>query len=89
MGSEDKVHDIDWYQSNESVDHLKKPSPPSNKHRKQQDSVSKLLTLPTILTIGRVIAVPLLISSANFFYYALFSYDSFVNAFSYLSTIYG
>ncbi|XP_065871704.1 CDP-diacylglycerol--glycerol-3-phosphate 3-phosphatidyltransferase 2 [Euphorbia lathyris] len=62
MGSEDKVQNVDWYQNNNDVvDHHHKTPPP--KHHKQQDSVSKLLTLPTILTLGRVFAVPLLIST--------------------------
>ncbi|XP_050209478.1 CDP-diacylglycerol--glycerol-3-phosphate 3-phosphatidyltransferase 2-like [Mercurialis annua] len=62
MGSENKIHDADWYQSNDNDknnnnSHLNGQKCPPHK----QDSSSKFLTLPTILTLGRVAAVPLLI----------------------------
>lgn len=39
------------------------PSPSQDHHEKQSTQQSKLLTLPTMLTIGRVAAVPLLVGS--------------------------
>lgn len=53
MGSETKKDHHDLFQS---------PSPMQNQ-QKQQQQPSKVLTLPTILTLGRVAAVPLLVFS--------------------------
>lgn len=47
-------------------------SPPPHPPSMQQQSSSKFLTLPTVLTLGRVAAVPLLIASAFFFITLLF-----------------
>ncbi|KDP46136.1 hypothetical protein JCGZ_06647 [Jatropha curcas] len=63
MGSDDKVEDVDWYQNHHLNGPNKQPPPSSQNHHKQEDSRSKLLTLPTILTLGRVAAVPLLVST--------------------------
>ncbi|OAY45949.1 CDP-diacylglycerol--glycerol-3-phosphate 3-phosphatidyltransferase 2 [Manihot esculenta] len=63
MGSEDKVDEIDWYENNNLSSRNQPPSPSLQNHHKQQDSYNKLLTLPTVLTLGRVAAVPLLIST--------------------------
>ncbi|WCJ19430.1 CDP-diacylglycerol--glycerol-3-phosphate 3-phosphatidyltransferase 2 [Euphorbia peplus] len=63
MGSEDDNNNNKVQQNGEWH---RKPPPSSKKQqqRKQgEDSVTKLLTLPTILTLGRVFAVPLLIST--------------------------
>lgn len=67
MGSEDKVDEIDWYENNNLSSRNQPPSPSLQNHHKQQDSYNKLLTLPTVLTLGRVAAVPLLISSTFHF----------------------
>ncbi|OAY38749.1 CDP-diacylglycerol--glycerol-3-phosphate 3-phosphatidyltransferase 2 [Manihot esculenta] len=69
MGSENKVDVVDWHQNNHlnGRNHPLSASPsrsPSLQNcHKQQDSYYKLLTLPTILTLGRVAAVPLLVST--------------------------
>lgn len=60
MGSESKGQD--WYGNGLCQNHNQTISPLQHHHHQQQNS-SKLLTLPTILTLGRVAAVPLLISS--------------------------
>jgi CDP-diacylglycerol--glycerol-3-phosphate 3-phosphatidyltransferase len=39
------------------------PSPPQSQPEQPEPEPSKLLTLPTILTLGRVAAVPLLVAS--------------------------
>ncbi|XP_044509413.1 CDP-diacylglycerol--glycerol-3-phosphate 3-phosphatidyltransferase 1, chloroplastic-like isoform X1 [Mangifera indica] len=50
------VHGGDWYGK-------PTPSPSLHQRQQQQPPSSKLLTLPTILTLGRVAAVPLLIGT--------------------------
>ncbi|XP_015877118.2 CDP-diacylglycerol--glycerol-3-phosphate 3-phosphatidyltransferase 2 [Ziziphus jujuba] len=60
MGSESKGQD--WYGNGLCQNHNQTISPLQHHHHQQQNS-SKLLTLPTILTLGRVAAVPLLIST--------------------------
>ncbi|EEF37302.1 CDP-diacylglycerol--glycerol-3-phosphate 3-phosphatidyltransferase 2 [Ricinus communis] len=57
MGSESKIDTVDNNNINNNS-HLN-----GQNHKQQQDSYSKLLTLPTILTLGRVAAVPLLVST--------------------------
>uniref|UniRef100_A0A2P2JUX1 CDP-diacylglycerol--glycerol-3-phosphate 1-phosphatidyltransferase n=2 Tax=Rhizophora mucronata TaxID=61149 RepID=A0A2P2JUX1_RHIMU len=64
MGSENKVDVVDWYR-NDTLNDLDQPpqsstSSPLQKHHHQQ-SQAKFLTLPTVLTLGRVAAVPLLV----------------------------
>ncbi|KAJ9159994.1 hypothetical protein P3X46_025439 [Hevea brasiliensis] len=64
MGTETKVNGVDWYQNN----YLNGQNQPllrsrSLQNRHKQDSYYKLLTLPTILTLGRVASVPLLVST--------------------------
>ncbi|KAF2295875.1 hypothetical protein GH714_034775 [Hevea brasiliensis] len=63
MGSENKVNGIDWYENNHLDSRNQSPSPSLQNCQSQQDSYHKLLTLPTILTLGRVAAVPLLVST--------------------------
>jgi CDP-diacylglycerol--glycerol-3-phosphate 3-phosphatidyltransferase len=57
------------------------PSPPQSQPEQPEPEPSKLLTLPTILTLGRVAAVPLLVASTccpyftfNFILFDLFIY---------------
>lgn len=69
MGSEnEKAANNDWYYNQQ-------PSSSSSPSMQQQPASSKLLTLPTILTLGRVAAVPLLICS-------MFSFSSFFDVVS-------
>lgn len=58
------VHGGDWYGK-------PTPSPSLHQRQQQQPPSSKLLTLPTILTLGRVAAVPLLIGSTFFFFFLI------------------
>ncbi|XP_059628227.1 CDP-diacylglycerol--glycerol-3-phosphate 3-phosphatidyltransferase 2 isoform X1 [Cornus florida] len=65
MGTESKddyCYDSD--RSPPSHNHHHPPPPPQQQHKKEQHQQStKLLTLPTILTIGRVATVPLLVGT--------------------------
>ncbi|CAL1374374.1 unnamed protein product [Linum trigynum] len=66
MGSGNKapVDGVEWYPGGDGVNGLDRPSSsPSPDHRKQEECSSKFLTLPTILTLGRVASVPLLIGT--------------------------
>ncbi|KAA0034038.1 CDP-diacylglycerol--glycerol-3-phosphate 3-phosphatidyltransferase 2 [Cucumis melo var. makuwa] len=55
MGSESKDHNNVWFQNDF---HNQTPSPLTHQHEPQR---SKLLTLPTILTLARVVAVPIFV----------------------------
>ncbi|KGN50484.1 CDP-diacylglycerol--glycerol-3-phosphate 3-phosphatidyltransferase 2 [Cucumis sativus] len=55
MGSESKDHNNVWFQNDF---HNQTPSPLMHQHEPQH---SKLLTLPTILTLARVVAVPIFV----------------------------
>ncbi|XP_008233394.1 PREDICTED: CDP-diacylglycerol--glycerol-3-phosphate 3-phosphatidyltransferase 2 [Prunus mume] len=62
MGSDNKG--TDWYESQLYQNHDELLSPLKQRQQQQQQhSSSKLLTLPTILTLGRVASVPILIST--------------------------
>ena len=61
MGSANKGQD--WYGNGVFQSHNQSHSPMQHHQQQQQHDSSKLLTLPTILTLGRVAAVPLLIGS--------------------------
>ncbi|XP_021819144.1 CDP-diacylglycerol--glycerol-3-phosphate 3-phosphatidyltransferase 1, chloroplastic-like [Prunus avium] len=62
MGSDNKG--TDWYESQLYPNHDELLSPLKHRQQQQQQhSSSKLLTLPTILTLGRVASVPILIST--------------------------
>lgn len=65
MGSEDQSHsnNHEWFDSQFYPDKDELLSPIQNHHQPPPHQSPKLLTLPTILTLGRVAAVPLLISS--------------------------
>lgn len=65
MGSEDQSHsnNHEWFDSQFHPDKDELLSPMQNHHQPPPHQSPKLLTLPTILTLGRVAAVPLLISS--------------------------
>ncbi|KAF9674819.1 hypothetical protein SADUNF_Sadunf10G0166600 [Salix dunnii] len=61
MGSENKIDDVGWY----NYDNRDQPlsAPPSMQINNHQHQHSKFLTLPTVLTLGRVAAVPLLVAT--------------------------
>lgn len=63
------VADMDA-ESKDRHDLFQSPSSMQNQQqqKQQQQHTSKLLTLPTILTLGRVASVPLLISSMSIFF---------------------
>ncbi|KAJ8759873.1 hypothetical protein K2173_009974 [Erythroxylum novogranatense] len=63
MGSDSKINDVDWYHNDHLKDanQLSKSSPVQKHDGHNQEACSKFLTLPTVLTLGRVAAVPLLI----------------------------
>ncbi|KAL9388629.1 hypothetical protein Peur_017234 [Populus x canadensis] len=61
MGSENKIDDVGWY-NHDSQDQPLSASPSMQIHNQQQQH-SKFLTLPTVLTLGRVAAVPLLVAT--------------------------
>ncbi|KAJ6892325.1 CDP-diacylglycerol--glycerol-3-phosphate 3-phosphatidyltransferase 2-like [Populus alba x Populus x berolinensis] len=61
MGSENKIDDVGWY-NHDSQDQPLSASPSMQIHN-QQHQHSKFLTLPTVLTLGRVAAVPLLVAT--------------------------
>ena len=65
MGSESKDHNNVWFQNDF---HNQTPSPLMHQHEPQH---SKLLTLPTILTLARVVAVPIFVCSMfhNFLFF--------------------
>jgi hypothetical protein len=65
MGSENKIDDVGWY-NHDSQDQPLSTSPSMQIHNQQQQH-SKFLTLPTVLTLGRVAAVPLLVASTHRF----------------------
>lgn len=56
--------------NNNHYDHRQPPSP-----EKHQQNSAKLLTLPTILTIGRVASVPLLVGSTSITHHCLFLFS--------------
>ena len=77
MGSESQDAAVDWSENHRSSQR-KQPQPPP------VSSSSKLLTLPTVLTLGRVAAVPLLIGSMSgfkcrnlFFFFFFFCFGVF------------
>ncbi|KAB5538891.1 hypothetical protein DKX38_016424 [Salix brachista] len=59
MGSENKIDDVGWY-NYDNQDQPLSASPSMQNHNHQH---SKFLTLPTVLTLGRVAAVPLLVAT--------------------------
>ncbi|CAI0442934.1 unnamed protein product [Linum tenue] len=69
MGSDNKAaaDGVEWYPAGDGVNGLdprpSSSSSPSPDRRKQEECSSKFLTLPTILTLGRVASVPLLIGT--------------------------
>lgn len=63
MGSESKDHNNGWYEENDFRSDIQ--SPLMHQHEPQR---SKLLTLPTILTLARVAAVPIFVCSMLFDY---------------------
>lgn len=65
MGSEDQSHsnNHEWFDSQFYPDKDELLSPIQNHHQPPPHQSPKLLTLPTILTLGRVAAVPLLITT--------------------------
>ncbi|CAL1387180.1 unnamed protein product [Linum trigynum] len=68
MGSDNKAaaDGVEWYPAGDGVNGLDprpSSSSPSPDRRKQEECSSKFLTLPTILTLGRVASVPLLIGT--------------------------
>lgn len=62
MGSETQDAAVEWSENHRSSSQRKQSQPPP------ASSSSKLLTLPTILTLGRVAAVPLLVGSMSDFF---------------------
>jgi CDP-diacylglycerol--glycerol-3-phosphate 3-phosphatidyltransferase len=66
MGAENKIDgDVDWHKND-------RQNQPPSVSPSMQNHDSKLLTLPTILTLGRVAAVPLLVASTHRFSYIFF-----------------
>jgi len=75
MGAENKIDgDVDWHKND-------RQNQPPSVSPSMQNHDSKLLTLPTILTLGRVAAVPLLVASTHRFSFFFSSYDFYLRVF--------
>ncbi|GAB2276692.1 hypothetical protein Dimus_011408 [Dionaea muscipula] len=63
MGHESSTNDVAWYQKDVPSSPSLSSSSSSSSQRQRQRRPSKLLTLPTILTLGRVAAIPVFVGT--------------------------